>query len=177
MHVRPISIPRSTSPHAAASAQQHRRARLRAHISAYYGAHKHGMQALARTPPRQRQRHLPRRRPLPLRRRRAVAATAPPQHARERRLRASWCSRPGEQAAVSGGATATRAASAGGDALLRRAPCTPDTHQRKHTAPGGRLGALPCYAPSTPMHAHTSESRGLGWRIHGSVEDTKLNTN
>jgi hypothetical protein len=33
MHVRPISIPRSTSPHAAAQAQQHRRARLRTHIS------------------------------------------------------------------------------------------------------------------------------------------------
>jgi hypothetical protein len=33
MHVRPISIPRSTSPNAAASAQPHRRARLRAHIS------------------------------------------------------------------------------------------------------------------------------------------------
>jgi hypothetical protein len=33
--------------------------------------------------------------------------------------------------AVSGGATATRAASAGGDALPRRAPCPPDTHQRK----------------------------------------------
>jgi hypothetical protein len=30
MHVRPISIPRSTSPHAAASAQPHSRARLRA---------------------------------------------------------------------------------------------------------------------------------------------------
>ena len=30
MHVRPISIPRSTSPHAAAQAQPHRRARLRA---------------------------------------------------------------------------------------------------------------------------------------------------
>jgi hypothetical protein len=43
--------------------------------------------------------------------------------------------------AVSGGATATRAASAGGDALPRRAPCTPDTHQRKHTAAGGRVGA------------------------------------
>jgi hypothetical protein len=28
----PISIPRSASPHAAASAQQHRRARLRAHF-------------------------------------------------------------------------------------------------------------------------------------------------
>jgi hypothetical protein len=56
--------------------------------------------------------------------------------------------------AVSGGATATRAASAGGDALPRRAPCTPDTHQRKHTATGARMGALPCYAPSTPMHAH-----------------------
>ncbi len=58
--------------------------------------------------------------------------------------------------AVSGGATATRAASAGGDALPRRAPCTPDTHQRKHTATGGRMGALPCYAPSMPMHAHTA---------------------
>ena len=56
--------------------------------------------------------------------------------------------------AVSGGATATRAASAGGDALPRRAPCTPDTHHRKHTAAGGRMGALPCYAPSTPLHAH-----------------------
>ena len=56
--------------------------------------------------------------------------------------------------AVSGGATATRAASAGGDALPRRAPCTPDTHQRKHTATGARMGALPCCAPSTPMHAH-----------------------
>ncbi len=58
--------------------------------------------------------------------------------------------------AVSGGATATRAASAGGDALPRRAPCTPDTHQPKHTATDGRMGALPCYAPSTPMHAHTA---------------------
>ena len=47
--------------------------------------------------------------------------------------------------AVSGGASATRAASAGGDALPRRAPCTPDTHQRKHTAAGGRMGA-PVYA-------------------------------
>ena len=56
--------------------------------------------------------------------------------------------------AVSGGATATRAASAGGDALPRRSPCTPDTHQRKHTATGGRMGALPRYAPSTLMHAH-----------------------
>ncbi len=59
--------------------------------------------------------------------------------------------------AVSGGATATRAASAGGEALPRRAPCPPDTHQHKHTATGGRMGALPCYAPSTPMtpmHAH-----------------------
>ncbi len=34
--------------------------------------------------------------------------------------------------AVSGGATATRAASAGGDALPRGSPFTPDTHQRKH---------------------------------------------
>jgi hypothetical protein len=32
MHVRSISIPRSTSPHAAAPAQQHRRARLRPHF-------------------------------------------------------------------------------------------------------------------------------------------------
>ena len=55
--------------------------------------------------------------------------------------------------AVSGGDTAKRAASAGGDALSR-SPCPPDTHQRKHTAAGGRMGALPCYAPSTPMHAH-----------------------
>ena len=39
MHLLPISIPRSTS-HAAAPAQQHRRARLRAHIS---------MQTMART--------------------------------------------------------------------------------------------------------------------------------
>ena len=41
MHVRPISIPRSTSPHAAASAQQHRRARLRAHISMHTMARTH----------------------------------------------------------------------------------------------------------------------------------------
>ena len=28
------------------------------------------------------------------------------------------------------------------------------------------------------MHAcHMRRSRGLGWRIHGSVEDTKLSTN
>ena len=100
MHVRPISIPRSTSPHADASAQQHRLARLRAHISMHTmartnmacrhsRAHRH---ANASGTPR----HLPR--PLPQRRRRAVAASAPPQHARARRLRASWCSRTGEQA-------------------------------------------------------------------------------
>ena len=41
MHVRPISIPRSTSPHAAASAKPHRRARLRAHISMHTMAHTH----------------------------------------------------------------------------------------------------------------------------------------
>ena len=35
---------------------------------------------------------------LAARRRRAVAASAPPQHALQRRLGASWCSRPGEQA-------------------------------------------------------------------------------
>ena len=29
----------------------------------------------------------------------------------------------------------------------------------------------------THMHAYNLESRGLGWRIHGSVEDTKLSTN
>jgi hypothetical protein len=44
--------------------------------------------------------------------------------------------------AVSGGATATRASSAGGDTLSRRAPCTPDTHQRKHAATGGRVAVL-----------------------------------
>lgn len=53
--------------------------------------------------------------------------------------------------AVSGGATAIRAASAGRDALPRGAPV-----RRKHklTAAGSRKGALPCYAPYTPMHAH-----------------------
>ena len=60
-----------------------------------------------------------------------------------------------------GGATATRAASAGGDALPRRAPCTPDTHQPKHTATDGRMGALPCYAASTPMHAHMALTRTI----------------
>ena len=41
MHVRPISIPRSTSPHDAAQAQPHRRARLRAHISMHTMARTH----------------------------------------------------------------------------------------------------------------------------------------
>ena len=67
------------------------------HLHAYYGAHKHGMHALSRTPtPALRPRHLPR--PSPLRRRRAVAASAPPQHARTWRQRASWFLRTGEQA-------------------------------------------------------------------------------
>ena len=35
----------ATSPHAAASANPHTRARLRAHITMYYGAHKHGILA------------------------------------------------------------------------------------------------------------------------------------
>ena len=60
--------------------------------------------------------------------------------------------------AVSGGDTAKRAASAGGDALSR-SPCPPDTHQRKHTAAGGRMGALPCYAPST--HAHDPDVKAF----------------
>ncbi len=56
-----------------------------------------GTRAHTATPtPAARPRHLPR--PLPRRRRRAVAASAPPQHARPRRHSASWSSRPGEQA-------------------------------------------------------------------------------
>ena len=66
------------------------------HLHAFYGAHKHGMQALARATPRGRPRHLPCS--SPPRRRRAVAASAPPQHARTRRQSASWCTRTGEQA-------------------------------------------------------------------------------
>jgi hypothetical protein len=56
-----------------------------------------GTRAHTATPtPAARPRHL--HCPWPLRRRRAVAASAPPQHARNRRQGASWCSRPGEQA-------------------------------------------------------------------------------
>ncbi len=44
----------STSTHAAAPAQQHTRTIACTHLHAYYGTHKHGMQALARTPPCQR---------------------------------------------------------------------------------------------------------------------------
>jgi hypothetical protein len=58
--------------------------------------------------------------------------------------------------AVSGGATAARAASAGGDALPRGA-CTPYTHKHKHAAAGSRMGALPCYAPYTSMHSQVGE--------------------
>ncbi len=56
-----------------------------------------GTRAHTATPtPAPRPRHLPRS--LPPRRRRAVAASAPPQHARQRRHSASWCARSGEQA-------------------------------------------------------------------------------
>ncbi len=76
-----------------------------------------GTRAHTATPtPAARPRHLPG--PSPPNWHRAVAASAPPQHARTRRLCASWCPRTGE------------------------------------TAAGGRMGALPCYAPSTQMHAH-----------------------
>ena len=128
------------------------------HLHAYYDAHKYGMQALARTPPRRRQRHARGTYPVPCRNVGAVLQ----QRLHHRSMPASGgivqAGAPALESrrAVSGGATATRAASAGGDALPRRAPCTPDTHQRKHTAAGGRMGALPCYAPSTPMHAHTA---------------------
>ena len=40
-----------------------------------------------------------------------------------------------------------------------------------------RLPATPSLFSSSSARSHTCESRGLGWRIHGSVEDTKLSTN
>ena len=67
--------------------------------------------------------------------------------------------------AVSGGATATREASAGGDALPRRAPCTPDTHQRKHAATGHACAALHpslYLASCTHLHAyHGAHTHGM----------------
>ena len=102
MYVRPISIPRSTSPHAAASAQQHRCARLRAHISMHTMArthmacrhmrsHRHANASGTPAAPTSS---------LVVRRRRAVTASAPPQHAPFRRLRASWYVRPYWRAGV-----------------------------------------------------------------------------
>jgi hypothetical protein len=102
MHVRPISIPRSTSPHAQRLPRHSNTDALDCvHTSPCIPWRAHtwhaGTRAHTATPtPAPRPRHLPR--PLPQRRRRAVAASAPPQHARQRRQSASWCPRPGEQA-------------------------------------------------------------------------------
>ena len=106
MHVRPISIPRSTSPHAADGKaftypSMHTGALLPRHSNTDAHDCVHTSPCI---PWRAHTWHAGTRAPaaptlsLAARRRRAVAASAPPQHALQRRLGASWCSRPGEQA-------------------------------------------------------------------------------
>ncbi len=161
MHVRPISIPRSTSPHAAAPAQPHRRARLRAccnrgshgrprlcrsgqdtvqthvvffiHVSALLDQVRHQLDhaLLSRIKERMLGSVLAQR-CLDLLLLDLITAVFGPVERSSAVLKRAGVS----AGAWGGGATATRAASAGGDALPRRAPCTPDTHQRKHIATG-----------------------------------------
>ena len=66
---------------------------------------------------------------------RAIAASEPPQHVQRRRLRASWCTNPGEQACSRRRCHSDKTGlGRHHDDLPRRSPCTPDTHLRKHTS-------------------------------------------
>jgi hypothetical protein len=102
--------------------------------------------------PTARPRHLPRS--LNLLSSRAIAASEPPQHVQRRRLRASWCTNPGEQAC------SRRRGHSDKTGLGRRllsptqVTLTPDTHPRKHTATVGHMGAL----AALQLVAHTNKS-------------------
>ncbi len=52
----------------------------------------------------------------------------------------------------------------------------PDVDTQNETSQQEYLYPL-CYIPRSRVKYTTNASRGLGWRIHGSVEDTKLSTN
>jgi hypothetical protein len=105
-----------------------------------------GTRAHTATPtPASRPRHLPSS--SPPRRRRAVAASAPQQHARTRRLRASWFSSTGEQACGQRRGQSDKSGLGRRRRSLAQVTLHSDTHQRKPTATGGRMGALPCMHP------------------------------
>ena len=116
-------------------------------------AHRHADVSGTRAHPR----HLPR--PSPLRRRRPLAASAPPQGAPQWKPSASWSSRSGVRRTVSGGATATRADSTGGDALPRsghpsRRTRTSTSMLQQTVAWAPSRAMRPCSRPCShaPMH-------------------------